>query len=417
MRKVFLLAYLVCALPLLAQAQFNSGSTGADGALDLSTCPTSLCEVQLPDSGILNYTTVNVPSNKTLGFKKNSRNTPIIMLAQGNVIIAGAIQISANNSFNVTREPGPGGFFGGASQQNGFGPGGGRYDPTGSDTNKGRWVGSFSLIPIIGGSGGAGISGAGGGGGGAIVIASSTTITLSGSISANGGGSSAKCGSGGAIRLVGNTINVSGNISAICSVASDTLTNGVIRFEAPPGQLFFTGSSFPIPVISQINPVIIPTVVPTLRIASIGGFAVPSYSAGQLNTADLILPVQLPDPISLVIQAGNVPVGTEITFQISGPSGTATNCTLAGTLSSSSCTSNLTGFSRSTGVVTSILAVAIFSPPPLAKGVNPTGPNQVAQIRLEVPLGKQPKFVFLTKDNRPIEPKQLNPKFLQYFGM
>ena len=63
MRKVFLLAFLVCALPLLAQAQFNSGSTGADGALDLSTmtCPNNTCEVQLPESGVLNYTTVNIP--------------------------------------------------------------------------------------------------------------------------------------------------------------------------------------------------------------------------------------------------------------------------------------------------------------------------------------------------------------------
>lgn len=42
----------------LAQGSFNSGSTGADGAF----APTQgWVNVQVPPSGVLNYTTINIP--------------------------------------------------------------------------------------------------------------------------------------------------------------------------------------------------------------------------------------------------------------------------------------------------------------------------------------------------------------------
>ena len=57
--RVSIILSLFALLPNLTVAQFNCGSTGADGALDLSTttCPNNICEVQLPESGVLNYTT------------------------------------------------------------------------------------------------------------------------------------------------------------------------------------------------------------------------------------------------------------------------------------------------------------------------------------------------------------------------
>ena len=181
MKKVLFLAFLLCALPFVALAQFNSGSTGADGPLDLSTCPTAICEVQLPESGKLHYTTVSIPQGKTLKFKRNSRNTPVIILAEGNVIVSGAISLSA-----LGQIPGRGGFYGGNPNLNGgtgpnlpgFGPGAG---PQANGNRNGKWVGPLSLYPITGGSGGSGGSQCtfvgqspyGGGGGGAIIIASS----------------------------------------------------------------------------------------------------------------------------------------------------------------------------------------------------------------------------------------------------
>ena len=71
---------------------FNSGSTGADGVLDLTAGDR---QVQLPESGVLNYTTINIPAQRTLTFKSNLANTPVTMLAQGNVTIAGTVDVSA----------------------------------------------------------------------------------------------------------------------------------------------------------------------------------------------------------------------------------------------------------------------------------------------------------------------------------
>lgn len=145
---IFLAVIVSLAHTSFAQVLYNS-STGADGALDLSSGDK---EVQLPESGILNYTIVNISEGKKLTFRKNSKNTPVFMLAQGKVTIGGFISVDANQ--NV---PGPGGYYGG---QPGFGPGGGAAcNPntiTGScpSESQGKWVGTLSLVPLIGGSGG-----------------------------------------------------------------------------------------------------------------------------------------------------------------------------------------------------------------------------------------------------------------------
>lgn len=119
-------------------APFVSGSTGADGAF----APTANTTVQLPPSGVLHYTTVNIPSGVTVKFAKNSANTAVVMLTTGDVTIAGAIDISGGASLttkyglaadmNKGGVGGPGGFDGGRGglqEQNrkggtGYGPGG-----------------------------------------------------------------------------------------------------------------------------------------------------------------------------------------------------------------------------------------------------------------------------------------------------
>src|SRR3989338_7156995 len=93
---VFLLIWCVAfglAPGLARAASFISGSTGADGAFS----PQTSMEVQLPESGILNYTTVNIPSGVTVTFKKNELNTSVTLLATGDVIINGTIDVSGTN--------------------------------------------------------------------------------------------------------------------------------------------------------------------------------------------------------------------------------------------------------------------------------------------------------------------------------
>src|SRR5947207_5749504 len=68
---------------------FNSGSTGADGAFS----PTSTTTVALPATGVFNYTTVNIPTGVTVRFTRNPSNTPVTILASGDVTIAGAIDV------------------------------------------------------------------------------------------------------------------------------------------------------------------------------------------------------------------------------------------------------------------------------------------------------------------------------------
>lgn len=399
----------------LAQAQFNSGSTGADGALDLSTmtCPGNVCMIQLPESGVLNYTTVNIPTGKYLRFRINSRNTPAVILAQGPVTIAGQLTVSAaytrygGSCGGGPVFEGPGGFRGSTNGQ-GFGPGGGT--PT---SPNGKWVGPLSLTPIVGGSGPYG----NGFGGGAVVVASSSSITLSGQIVANGDAENycnGTYGSGGAIRLVSQALNISGSLSA-CG-ANCTTNGGVIRLEAPAANRNITGTTQPAAVISEINPTIIASSLPRLSLTSVGGFAVPLYSGSRFDLVDILLPIQLTDPISVGVSAENVPVGTQVSVGFASSSGgTSVPCNLAGSFSSSSCTATISGLNRT--AVTYLLATATFSPSGSLAQYNPMGPNHVAKIKLETAIAAKPKYSFIRSNGSVIDPKDISPAFLKEFGM
>lgn len=228
---------------------FTSGSTGSDGAFS----PTVNTQLTLPASGVFNFTTVNIPAGVTVTFKKNALNTPVVLLASGDVTVAGIVNASGTNGAatgaagdgNIGDDSlpgvgGPGGYDGGrggagaitdvtnllGSGGAGLGPGGGTgglpcyYAPnnttyfasgaSGSFGAKGDssasnycpttgyitspsspTYGSSSLVPLLGGSGG------GGGSGG---------TTFGGA----GGG-----GGGGAILIASSgTVTVSGQILA-----------------------------------------------------------------------------------------------------------------------------------------------------------------------------------------------------------
>ena len=253
---------------------FNSGSTGADGAFN----PTTNTTLTLPPDGVFNFTTINIPAGVTVTFTRNAANTPVTMLATGNVTIAGTVNINGSNGGPALLGAtvvgtnggagGPGGFDGGtgatslppASAGSGLGPGGGGggpYFPTplplsgggggGFATSGGSGAGGASpgstygaptLLPLIAGSGGGGggafgnNNGAGGGGGGgAILIASSSSISLFGSITARGGlggndvpsisaVGAGGSGSGGAVRLVANTIGGNGGSISVAGGGS-----------------------------------------------------------------------------------------------------------------------------------------------------------------------------------------------------
>lgn len=424
MKTLILLVFCFLSSTCAVKAQtFSSGSTGVDGTLDLTSGDRV---VALPPSGVLNYTTVNIPAGRTLTFQKNSRNTPVTMLVQGNVIIEGTISVDApgNNFCCDGRLAGPGGFPGG-NDGPGFGPGGGQTAGA-----NGSWVGPLNLFPIVGGSGGDGrdgFLGIGGGGGGAILLVSSTSITLTSDarITASGGMSDTHnirgtAGSGGAIRLVANSLSVAGALFA-CNKWLAALNQlgpcGVIRLEAPLGFLTFTGTAKPAAGLFPINPSVTPSPQPILTIASIGGFPVPSHAGSRLDTYDMLLPNQLTDPIAVVINANNIPVGTQVKvgFFNGSPGATSTPATLAGTLQFSTGTATISGINRL--AVTYLLATATFDPPLSAMRFNPKGRDHVAKIRIESVLGAKPKVVFLRRDGTVVEAAKLSKRFLEQVGL
>lgn len=277
------LTVMLVLMPGLALG-FNSGSTGADGAFN----PTVNTQLLLPPSGIFNFTSVNIPSGVTVTFTKNTTNTPVTMLASGDVTIAGILDVSGTSSTNVGAAGdgnlgddgvpgvgGPGGYDGGrggvviGNAGTGLGPGGGGpgtygvisicgtvpcaqggggggFGATGSNnsftTNTGNnglggaSYGSSLLLPLIGGSGGGGGAGGanfggsgGGGGGGAIVIASSGTVNVTGSLLAKGGKSGdsagANCGATGGGGSGGGIRIIATTIAGNGTISANNGTN------------------------------------------------------------------------------------------------------------------------------------------------------------------------------------------------
>jgi len=193
-------------------------------------------------------------------------------------------------------------------------------------------------------------------------------------------------------------------------------SNGVIRLEAPSGQLTFGGNATPAAILSPINPAIVPSAIPSLVIISVGGFPVPSYAGVRLDTVDLLLPNQLPDPINVVVRGNNIPLSTQVSvgFVSGSDQATSTPGTLSGTFENSCATATISGLTR-TGV-TYLLATATFDPPASAANFNPKGPDQVSKIRVEAAPGAKPKYVFLRSNGTAIETAKLSPQFLQQFA-
>ena len=341
---VFFLFFASTALA----ATFNSGSTGALGNVTIATNTT----IPLPANGMLNYSSLTVNSGATLTFSKNANNTPVYILATGNVTINGSINVSASSGSGTNGGAGgPGGYSGGngglpyKAGEPGRGPGGGGagnpnygggsggFGTAGGNNTAigGSTYGSANLLPLIGGSGGGGAGGAGaltqggagGGGGGAILIAASGTIAINGSIWANGGdgtyylsggSNSGGGGSGGAIRLLATTISGNGQIYANGGHAPWGPNGGDGRVDIEAFYINRTSNSYPGANFSNTPYWVFPAnninKVPTLKIVSVGGLTPAAHPYGD---PDILFPAGASPTVDIVVQATNIPVGTNIT--------------------------------------------------------------------------------------------------------
>ena len=372
MNQRILQAMAVLLACLGAQAQVNSGSNGSDGAFNPGT-GTLFIDMSDHANGIYQYSSVNIPAGAIIRFTPNLNNSPVVWLVKSNVVINGSVDVSGQNANGATAGVGgPGGWAGGSGGNYptpGQGPGGGSLSTTGGMGGSGSYgtqggvsgcnggssgpvYGNQFVFPLMGGSGGAGWppvvcgstpygSSGGGGGGGAILIASSGSITVAGSIQANGGVSSISPSgggaSGGAIRLVATTVEGSGCISAVSGSSGG---GGRIRFDLLQNNFsgsisgtFTQGSQFIIlPAQGQGA---------QLTVTSVGGVPVSASPSGQLVTPDAVLSAQQNNPISIVVHCSNVPLNSQITVSVKPANGAAVSATglnSSGTLSSSTAT-------------------------------------------------------------------------------
>ena len=258
-RSYLILAF--AALPAILQAQFNSGSTGSDGPLNV-TASMTLDPATLPNhcaNNVCNFTTITIGANATVVLTSQLwRNASVVWLASGDVTIAGTIHVDgtpaavmSNMNPGLNRfpaAPGPGGFPGGVGGYlnqppqpgAGFGAGGAGTPQAinGGSATYGYY--NNQLTPLIGGSGGGGgaqgtgvAGGNGSGGGGAIRIVSSTSITVNGLITANSGPNACGAGpgnpgcggygSGGVIHLIAPVVSGTGKVQT-----NGTTNTGVI---------------------------------------------------------------------------------------------------------------------------------------------------------------------------------------------
>jgi hypothetical protein len=377
--RAFVLAAVLIG-PCTAAAQtFNSGSTGVDGAF----APTASVTLEIPADGVFHFTTINIPAGVTVSFATRAgvRQPPIAFLATGNVVIAGRMDVSGGNGgpgaagaqlFGNGGVAGPGGFDGGAGSNGlhsssgaaGLGPGGGLpgsatafvghagHLVAGPGVSGGRAYGDARLMPLIGGSGGGGgaaqfgsTGAGGGGGGGALLLASSGTMTVNGTIVATGGvggtsiGPGGGAGSGGAVRLVATTLL--GNATIDVSGAPGA-SPGRIRVEAFTNAATVNGGAAGGVTVGAPDALALSVV--GLRIAAIGGVPVPSAPAGSYNTPDVILPAGTTSPVTVTLEASQIPLGTTITVTatpLSGPPVLTTSTPLVGTPAAATATATL----------------------------------------------------------------------------
>ena len=299
------------ALGIAAPAPAQNFDAGSDGSLG-NVVITSNTTINLPPDGKLHYASLTVNSGVTLGFNRNARNTPVFILSQSEVVIAGTIQVDGTGpTANTGGLGGPGGFNGGkpgfgaeVPPGHGYGPGGGHGGVNscgdsatvavgaGYGTRRSEFSGSLYgnslLIPMVGGSGGGGgandPNGGGGGGGGAILIAANNRVAVNGTIRARGGsgGFCLNGGSGGAIRLVAFKVEGSGTLDV--SPNNGNSGSGRVRIDTViRDQLNFSTTSSGVRTVGG-NLLVFPPTVPTLTVTEAAGNTVTNGSGPVVFT-------------------------------------------------------------------------------------------------------------------------------------
>ncbi len=217
-------------------------------------------------------------------------------------------------------------------------------------TKGGTTYGTSLLLPLIGGSGGGGggggrvvHGGGGGGGGGALLIAASGSVNVSGAVlsrgghggtlAGSGGGGDGGGGAGGAIRIIATLIAGNGTISAIGGSnggIGEPLIDSAFRMVGTAGAvgrirlegdtITRTEASSPTASVGVPGPIFLAN-LPALAITSVAGVAAPPNPTGS---ADITLPANTPNLVTVVFATTNVPLGNTVKLTLTPQLGNTT---------------------------------------------------------------------------------------------
>jgi hypothetical protein len=405
-RSVFAQDFIECSTPgFVASCPFVSGSTeSVKNLAPLQNTEIDLAAEQDGD-GILRYNNVTIPAGVTVTFKRNPANTPLVLLARGDVMIAGTLDVRGGNGDGaVGGDGGPGGFDGGrggiTTPGIGLGPGAGCH--ANSDYLNAR------PIPLLGGSGGngtatgGGFGFGGGGGGGAVLIASSGDVSVTGSVNASLGfpaaGGSCR-GSAGAVRIIGNRVNYSGSLFAevgrieACDPASTSGTCVQTCSGCGCSGRFSFDCATPAFVSS----------LPTLRITSVAGTAAPIEPVGSYNgDPDIALP-EGTTSVNVAVAATGIPPGTMVTIAAVPRLGakTTANASLMGTTMSSTGSANVT-LLQGRSLITAEATVNITPGSGAPLIIGGIAGERIASLKIGASYGGGSSLVYVTESGREI---------------
>lgn len=348
---------LSCFAPGVLRAELDVPSDGSDGAFT----PSANIQVDLGEavsgtwgsnnnanSGkgvydpskwavVFKYSSVNIPAGVTVTFKNHPSRAPVVWLVTGDVTVEGTVRLdSTPGSSTAHSEPGPGGFRGGLGRDDGasdalgsgFGPGGAGVGGAGGymTAASGNIYGNTRIVPLIGGSGAGGstyVAGsrpsAGTGGGGALMIACRNRVTLNGLISCRSADNtqlSAQTGSGGAAKIIADSIVGSGQVDVRAGTGGGG-SSGRIRLEATnyTASILYQPSSI---VVTPDSPVQLwPSgSSPTCRVVSVNGLETPEEPLAMLSapSADVIFTAGGSVPV--VVETTNLPTTSVVSVRV-----------------------------------------------------------------------------------------------------
>lgn len=361
LKPYLLTALAAVALPLSARAQITVPSDGSDGALnvtadtviDLSQAVTGTWNqsntanagkgVYDPEKWVIvfKYSSVNIAGHTTpnpqnpeapptltgrrVTFKNHPSHAPVVWLVNGDVKIDGILSLNGEGGVSppdspegaIPREPGPGGFRGGAVSVIGsgaaLGPGGGQGGTQGGGAYASKY-GNPQILPLIGGSGSgqAHWGASGSGGGGAILIVSPGTVSINGVVSAHGGAANVfqeAPASGGAVKIIAHAVTGTGSI--------DAAPDGRTRVEANSLAATLNIQPNTIAVPPGAAPVLWPPDnAPKVRVVSVDSVPSPSDPVAPLrSSADI--GIQNSGQVNILVEATNFPIEGQVQVRVS----------------------------------------------------------------------------------------------------